>query len=172
MSMQTWEELINGSLSDATAVTATGEQLLVPDFSVPANYMYPGRILRARLSGKISNIVTTPGTLTVRCRWGGLAGTILVASAAMVMNTVAQTDDQWELEMRIACRALGTLMTSGRIIRGNHTTPGLVDLIPASAGAQVTGLTMNAATNLSFTAQFSLTGNSMTCQQYDLESQS
>ncbi len=175
MSLQSWEELINTIIADATAVTGTSETIMVPDFTLPANYMYPGRILRARLSGLISNVVTTPGTITFRARWGGVSGTVLVASAAMAQNTVAQTNDQCDAEFLITCRSSGSsgsLFTSGRAIRGNNPTAGLVDLIPASGNAVVSALNLAAATALSFTAQFSVTGNSLTVNQYTLESMS
>ena len=93
------------------------ESLLVPDVVIPAMYMYPGRTFALRLAGKISNVVTTPGTITLRVRWGGITGTILVASAAIAQNIVAQTDDTWMLDLLIACRtigATGSFLTSGK----------------------------------------------------------
>ena len=66
MSMQSWEETIYTMLADGPTLTAAAEALLVPDVSIPAAYMYPGRILRATLFGKASNVITTPGTLTLR----------------------------------------------------------------------------------------------------------
>jgi len=59
--------------------------------------------------------VTTPGTLTLRVRWGGVAGTVLVASAALVMDVTARTNAFWYLACTITCRTAGS---SGTFISG------------------------------------------------------
>lgn len=177
MSVQSWMETIAASLADAAAVTGTTETILVPNITLPANYMYPGRVLKARLAGKISNIVTTPGTITLQARWGGVAGASLATSGVISQNIVAQTDDSWEAEFYIVCRtagAAGSFLTSGKAFFGNAiaANAGQVFLIPASANAAVGSLDTTAATALSFTAKFSLTGNSITALSYTLESRS
>src|SRR5690242_14727721 len=108
MSVQSWQELIFRTVASSTAVTGTAEAIMVPDVTLPANYMYPGRVLYARMAGKISNVVTTPGTITLRARWGGVAGTVLAASDAIAQNIVAQTDDSWEAEFWITCQTAGS----------------------------------------------------------------
>lgn len=174
MSIQTWTELLANITADSSAVTGTGEAILVPDVTLPANYMYPGRVLRAYISGKISNVVTTPGTITLRARWGGVAGTILVASPAISQNIIAQTDDQWEAEFVITCRSAGTsgtFLTCGSAVFGNiiAASAGTVTLIPAASNAAVTVNTV-AATAISFSAQFSAASNSVTSMTYLLSS--
>lgn len=172
MSFQSWQELLFSSVSDATAVTGTAESLMVPNITLAAGYMTPGRTLRATLKGVISNIATTPGTMLVRARWGGLTGTTLVASAALAQITTVQTNDQFELEFTISCRTngtAGTMFTSGKIFQGNAPTAPAMLLIPTSANAVVASLDTTVAQALSFTNTFSLTGNSMTINQYLLE---
>jgi hypothetical protein len=172
MSLQTWSETIFSSVADATAVGTTGEQLAVPNITLPANYMYPGRVLRARLLGIISNIATTPGTITLRARWGGLSGTVLAASAALAQNTSAQTNDAIDLEFIITCRSngsAGSMFTTGRVLQGNAVTIPSWFSIPANGNAVVGSLDTTIAQALSFTGQFSLTGNSWTVNQYTLE---
>lgn len=177
MSVQSWVETIAASLADSTAVTGTAEAVMVPNLTLPANYMYPGRVLRARMSGKISNVVTTPGTITLRARWGGVAGTVLAASDAIAMNIVAQTDDAWEAEFYITCRtagASGSFLTSGKAFFGNIVAAsiGQAQLIPSASNAAVGSLDTTAATALSFTAKFSVNLNSLTVLQSTLESMS
>lgn len=174
MSSQSWQELVFSLVADAAAVTGTGEAILVPDITLPANYMQPGRVLRAYISGKISNVVTTPGTITLRARWGGVAGTILATSGAISQNIIAQTDDQWEAEFFVTCRSIGgsgTFLTCGHAVLGNivGASAGTVVLIPASSNAAVTVNTV-AATAITFTAQFSAASNSVTAQTYLLSS--
>lgn len=175
MSIQSWQETIFASLADSTAVTGTAEAIVVPDITLPANYMYPGRVLYARIAGKISNVVTTPGTITLRARWGGVAGTVLAVSDAISQNIIVQTDDSWEAEFWITCRtagASGSFLTSGKAFFGNAiaASAGQVILIPSASNAVVGSLTTVAATALSFTAKFSVNLNSITALQYTLAS--
>lgn len=175
MSRQTWTELLFELTADATAVTGTGEAIVVPDITLPANYMYPGRVLRAYISGKISNVVTAPGTITLRARWGGVSGTILVASPAISQNIIAQTDDQWQAEFIVTCRtagAAGSFLTCGSAVFGNiiAASVGQTVLIPAASNAAVGSLNTTAATAISFTAQFSAASNSVTSMTYLLSS--
>ena len=175
MSTQSWEECVFISLAASTAVTGTGETIVVPDITLPANYMYPGRVLKARIAGKISNIITTPGTVTLRARWGGVAGTVLAASDAIAQNIIAQTDDSWEVEYYIVCQtagAAGSFLTSGKAVLGNiiAAQAGQTVLIPSASNAAVGSLDTTAATAISFTLKFSLGGNSATALSYILES--
>lgn len=173
MSMQSWVETIF-SQGAGSALTAASEALLVTDVSIPAGYMYPGRTLHLQLTGKASNVVTTPGTLTVRLRWGGLAGTVLVASAAMTQNVAAQTDKTWTLDAYVRCLtdgATGTFLSWGVMHRGNCAVAAASDLVPdmlpASSNAAVT-VDTTAAKLLSVTAQPSLGTASITCLGYVL----
>lgn len=175
MSLQSWQETIYTMIGNGPTLTAAAEALMVPDFSIPASYMYPGRVLRATLFGKASNAVTTPGTVTLRCRWGGLAGTVLAASAALTQNVAVQTDKSWWLTFYIQCLTVGstgTFITFGTAHRGNQAAAAVADmtpdLIPANTPAAVTVDTTTAKL-LSFTAQPSLATASWTCMQYVLE---
>jgi len=179
MSLQTWEEALYSSIADATQISnSTTETIMVPDTSIPARYWYPGRTLKATLNGVMSNVVTTPGTLTLRARFGGVAGTVLAASAALALNTTAQTNAQIWIEFLLTCRAAGwsatsgSLWTSGKAALGNsRATQGLLDNIPASGNAVVASLDLTSASTLSFTAQFSVATNptNLTINQFVLE---
>lgn len=175
MSMQSWEETIYAMVADGPTLTAAAEALLVPDVNIPAAYMYPGRILKATLFGKASNAVTTPGTLTLRTRWGGLAGVVLAASAALTQNVIVQTNKSWWWEMYLVCRtvgATGTFLTYGTAHRGNCAAAVVADmtpdLVPDSGLAAVT-VDTTIAKLLSFTAQPSLSTASITAMGYKLE---
>ena len=92
MSVQSWCETVYVQ-GAGTSLTAAAEALLVSDVQIPGGYMYPGRVMHGIVVGKASSAATTPGTLTLRIRWGGLAGTILAASAAMTQNIAVQQDE-------------------------------------------------------------------------------
>lgn len=176
--MQSWQELINVQLAAGPALTAAAEALMVSDVSIPANYMYPGRVLRGTISGIASNAVTTPGTATLRARWGGLAGTALADSGALTQNVAAQTDRVWVARIWIVCvtaGATGTFRTFGFIMRGNCAIAAVADIAenptqwPRATNALVT-VDTTIAKLLSFTHQPSLTTASWTAQSYLLES--
>ena len=172
MSMQSWVETIYSQGAGPT-LTAAAEALLVTDVTIPAGYMYPGRILHAVITGKASNAVTTPGTLTLRARWGGLAGTVLAASDALTQNVAAQTDKTWLVNFYIMCLTTGTtgtFLTWGSALRGNAQVASVAapDLIPSASNTGVT-VDTTVAKLLSFTAQPSLGTASITAQAYFLK---
>lgn len=169
-------ELINTQVTDGATITAAAEALLVTSAPLPAHYFRPGRLVRALLVGKASNAATTPGTLTLRCRWGGIAGTVLAASPALTQNVIAQTDVTWIWNLNILCRAGGSggnLLTFGDVVRGNRAAAAVADitpdLIPAGTLAEV-AVDVSVASSLSFTAESSVTTASITCMGFVLES--
>jgi len=164
MSLQTWNELLYSSVTDATQISnSTTETIMVPDTNLPEKYWYPSRTVKATLIGNMSNVATTPGTLTLRARFGGVAGTVLAASAALALSTTARTAANFWIEFFITCRAAGwsttagTLRTSGRCCLGlSASVSGRVDNIPDISNADVASLDLRSASVLSFTAQFSV----------------
>jgi len=177
MSKQSWEELLLSPVIDATVISNTvTETIMVPDTTIPANYFSAGRTLRVTLIGKMSNVVTTPGTLTLRARWGGVAGTVLVASAALALNTAAQTNSTIKIEFLVTCRVEanpGTLLATGSACLGlSASVQGRVDMIPASAPAAVGSLDLVSAVALSFTAQFSVNTNPTNLQIMEMKLES
>lgn len=155
---------------------STSETIVCPDFYVPAYTMLPGRTLFIVAYGVMSNVVTTPGTLTMRVRWGGVAGTLLFASAAQGLDTTARTNSHWRMEGHIVCRTDGSTGTfrSGGILDCNVLSSTAANLLPAlmgSAGAPLANssadVTVDTTTSklLSVTAQFSVATNptNLTC---------
>jgi hypothetical protein len=174
-----WVETLDSLTADGTQISnTTSETIICPDFSIPAYYMVPGRTLQIWAMGVMSNVVTTPGTLTMRARWGGVAGTVLLASAAQGLDTTARTNSLWALECWIACRSAGSsgAFMSGGIFWGNVLSSTAANLLPAllgSAGAPLASgnaaVTVDTTTAklLSLTAQFSVSTSptNLTCQQ-------
>lgn len=175
MSRQTWAELLAWLTVDATALANNAsEAIIVPDFTIPANYMQDGRVLRARIFGKLS----TTGTPTMiwGVRWGGVAGTLLANTEAVTMGSgVANVN--FALEILLQTRANGA---SGKIITSGemtvHTAAGTIlgnvfGVSGYDAPAEVTvDLSIDKA--LSFTGKWSAASasNTMTVHQYTLES--
>ena len=66
MSRQLWTETLLWTESNgANFNNTTTETILFPNFTIPANYMQDGKVLRLTAMGKLSNIVTTPGNLNL-----------------------------------------------------------------------------------------------------------
>lgn len=164
------------------ALTAATEAIMVPDVQIMAGYLSPGTILRATIWGKQSNAVTTPGTLTLRARWGGVAGTLLCTSGALTQNVIAQTDKTFKLVWEIECMSLGAaggtaaqLLATGYAIRRNRAAAVVADIspdifpenTPAAVSANVA-----ADTSVSFTAEPSLGTASIQAMRYRLEAMS
>jgi hypothetical protein len=55
-------------------------------------------VLSIRAAGRVSNIVTTPGTLTLDVRIGPTSNIIVANGGAMALNTVAKANVPWWLE--------------------------------------------------------------------------
>lgn len=182
--VQGWEEALDTTVADGTQISNTvTETIVCPDFNIPAFYMAAGRILRLWAFGVNSNVVTTPGTLIMRVRWGGSGGTLLAASAAQGLDTTAHTNALWAMLVYIVCRtpgATGTFLTGGRFDIFNLLTTTAANLLPpllgsagtpgASGSAAVT-VDTTAAKLLSITGQFSVATSptNLTCQQRVIE---
>lgn len=183
MSRYGFFECLAWSEVDGTAVATTAKGSLIPP-----NALYPagaggtfwdvGKKVRMEAEGRISNIVTTPGTFQIFAMVGAVN---VFTSQAIALNIIAKTNVSWNMYLKLTCRSIGsgtaaTIMGQGRIeteslvipvagwIAGNPSAMNM----PASAPAVGTGFDSSAAANIDLQAQFSLTGNSMTCHQYSL----
>lgn len=182
MSLQTWHESLIASIGDSTALTAsTTPTSIIPaaaKLTLPANYFYVGRMIRILAHGRISNIVTTPGTLALELKFGA---TSVAASGAMALNIVAKTNVPWSLEWDLTCRAVGSgssanLMHQGRwwsesVIGAPLPSAGGVPchMLPNSAPAVGTGFDSTSSQVVDLFGTWSLNNaNSITCHQFTL----
>lgn len=156
-------------IADGTQILNTvTETIMAPDFAFAANdsRIYPGAAINVRCYFDVSNVVTTPGTLTFRLRWGGVAGTVLVASAAIALDTVARSNYSGMLDADIIWRTIGSAGSAyamGMVVvtdipaissPPNGTVPPF--MMPATGPAVTSSLDTTTAKNLSVTAQFSV----------------
>lgn len=109
MSLQSWQETLITAQVDGSALsnTTTATSILPAQakFTLPANFFAIGKALRVKASGRISTVVTTPGTLTLDIRFGS---TVVMNGGAMSLNIVAKTNVNWLLELMATCRAVGS----------------------------------------------------------------
>lgn len=186
MPHNSWQGLLISQQADgaalATSTTETSILLGQAKYTLPAGFMEnSSQALRIRAMGRVSNIVTTPGTLTFRVKFGSIA---VATSPAFALNIVAKTNVTWILDWDLTCRSVGngtlaTFMHSGQWQSESYVgspVPGSggpgVGMIPASAPAVGTGFDSTVSNVIDLTAQWSISnaGNSIQCHTYKLES--
>ena len=180
MSRQLWTETIwdNGGINGAAVANTTTETILFPNATIPAWYLRDGRRFRITARGKISNVVTTPGNIDFKLRWGGVSGTILAQSSAIALSATANTDAMFEIYIDLEVRGngpSGSVLAIGEAYCANLAT--LVPMMMGSAGgasgntpAAVT-VALDADTAISLTAHFSIANasNSITGMIFYIE---
>lgn len=166
MSRQYWSENLLAATASGTAInTSTTETILFPNVTIPANYMADGRCLRIRAFGAYGTTATP--ALTFALRWGGVAGTVLAKTGAMVTTSGvgggASMTAPWSFEAVIQVRAngsSGSLMTNGEVILYTSTlgTAGTVTNygMPQPLASGSTGGTTPVAVTCDLTADTAL----------------
>lgn len=167
---------------DGTAGTSTTENSLLDPaakFVIQAGFFDKiGKRLHIHASGRISNIVTTPGTLTWKFKLGPTNNIAVATSRAIALNIVAKTNVGWDLEWYLTLRARGSGTTANFMHNGVWTSESVIGSPAGSSGGGIlqdapvvgTGFDSTVANIADLTATFSLTGNSITLHTYGLES--
>lgn len=167
----------------ANSTTATSILDSANRIVIPTKVFEVGRVFRVQASGRISNIVTTPGTLTLDLRMTGASTVIVATSSAMQLNAVAKTNVTWLLNWLLTVRSIGsgtaaTLFHSGFWHSESVVGSGLPSatgsgslLIPASAPAVGTGFDSTVDQTLDLFATFSIAnaGNSIQLHQFTID---
>jgi hypothetical protein len=99
MPNQGWRSTLISQQVDGTALnTSTTETSILASqakFVLPANFLqYAGQKLHVRAIGRVSNIVTTPGTLTFKVKFN-TTPIAVASSGALALNVVAKTNVTW-----------------------------------------------------------------------------
>lgn len=179
MSRQTWVQQLVEAQGDGSALAnSTSQTSILPaaaKFTLPSNLFLVGTRLRIRASGRISNIVTTPGTLTFEVKFGS---TVVMSSGALVLNTTAKTNVSWLINWMATCRAIGALANlmhvgvfmSESVVSSPSGTMGS-HAMPASAPAVGTNFDSGASQTVDLFATWSIAnaGNSIQLHEYGLE---
>src|ERR1700720_1837719 len=113
MSLGYWETLVSLAGDGATQTPVGPTTLLtLAAAGAQARYVMAGGRLRVqdvlhlRASGRISCVVTTPGTAQFRLLWG-TGGTAFMSTGAVPLNIVAQTTQPWVLDIEGTVRVAG-----------------------------------------------------------------
>jgi hypothetical protein len=177
-----WDSTLVAAAVDGAASAATTATSLLPAAARltinPNFFSRAGQMLRVRATGRVSNIVTTPGTLTLALALGPTSNIAAWSSGAISLNTTAKTNVSWDLSVTLTLRAFGSGTSSNFMGIGTWTSESVVGaaagsalpmLCPASAPAVGTGFDSTVTNILDLQGTFSLAGNSITCHQFEVE---
>ena len=93
MSLQSWQETLVSAQGDGPQIlNSSSAATIIPaaaKITLPNNYFNVGKVLRLTITGGISCVNTTPGTLTLDLRLGAV---IAFTSQAIPLNVVAKTN--------------------------------------------------------------------------------
>ena len=179
--------LVEAQIDGTAVANTTTEGSLLP--AVAKIFLQSGYINRigkrfqVRASGRISNIVTTPGTLTLKFKLGPTANIAVATSQAIQLNAVAKTNVAWILEAFFTVRAIGSGTTATLFTNGTWTSESVVGsgvpsaggagsaMWAASAPAVGTGFDSSVANQIDLTATWSIAnaGNTIQLHTFALE---
>jgi len=101
-------QVISSSYTDGPTLTGAAAASCVPTYvptTLPAGYWQIGRIWRWTAAGRISCVITTPGT----ARWDVRLGAVVAFDTlAIPLNIVAKVTVPWFLQITMTCRAVGS----------------------------------------------------------------
>jgi len=103
---------LSNSLTQTSLLPASGKACA---FGI--GYFAPGKVIEFCFSGRISTLVTAPGTLALALRLGT---TDILASGSMTLNVNAQTNTHWTLRGELLCVASGTGTSTTFMPKGCH----------------------------------------------------
>jgi hypothetical protein len=160
---------ITASTTETRLQAATAHCTLAPNY-----FDQLGKTIEIVMRGRITTVVTTPGTLTLRVKLGStvttgtgaIAGGVSVwDSGAIALNVVAKTNVTWGLNLLLTSFVLGDgalakLMGVGQIcseaLVGATAGQPLDFWLPASAPVVGTGFDSTASQSLNISSQWSI----------------
>lgn len=128
--------LVIGS-ADGPTLTAAAAASCIPVTSrliLPNNYWVVGKQWRVKLAGRISCVVTTPGTARFDFRTGSAGTIISFDTGALNLNVVAKTTVPWQLDVDLTCRSVGNAAGTTLFGIGRFTSEAVVGAPLPSAG--------------------------------------
>lgn len=166
--------------------TYTTAKTVIPATSLitlPSNYVKIGSTFEITVIGGLSNIVTTPGTVTMQMMMGSA---IAFTTGAIQLNATAHTLLPFRLDVMLTCRAVGSgtsanFMGTGRLQgiqptltagQTDATNTGGIFSSPATAPTVGAGFDSTIANILDFWTGFSISnaGNGIQVEQYIVKS--
>ena len=137
MSGYTWVETKASAVADSTAVSntttpttiihATAKPVIAAQEIVKA-----GQVFRVTVTGRISTLVTSPGTLTLDFRLGSA---VIFNGGAMALNVNAQTNATFKLIVHLRLVTVGSGTTATAIGTGQFISRAVIGSAAVGVGA-------------------------------------
>jgi len=184
MPLQNWNEVLTASIVDGATLTAAASASCIPGNNVltfPSYAFKVGKVYRITAFGRLSCVVTTPGTARFQVRSDPSGTTSIYDTGAIPLNIVAKTTLPWLLEIWLTCRAVGSgtscnFMGSGRfqsetVIGSPAVTAGGNGsmVVPVTTPAVGSGIDSTVANKLDLFFTQTVATGSLTCHQYIVE---
>lgn len=188
MPQQGWVQLLDPGPSQvdgpALTNTVTPTSLLhaTAKPQLYANFWRIGKQIEVVAAGRISTLVTTPGTLTLELRLGPADPPIIIVAngGAMALNTVAKVNVPWILKWRLTCRAIGNGTAANLMHQGEWVSEAVIAsplptvggpgelLLPNAAPAVGTGFNSTIGLFMDFFGRWSIANaaNSIQVHQF------
>jgi hypothetical protein len=176
--------LINQQVDGTALTNTTTATSLLPTqakYTLAPNWdLNTSSKLKIRANGRVSTLVTAPGTLTLDVRFGSV---IVFNGGAMSLNIVAKTNVTWALEVDLLLRTIATGVNSNLYGVGRWMSEAIIGtglptvsasgllLLPASAPAVGTSFDNSLTTNtvdLFATWSTANAANSIRCDDFEL----
>lgn len=109
MGQQLWHQpLIISTVDGPTLTSAAAASCLPPHakIALPNNYWQVGKHWRVKATGRISSVITTPGTARFDIRMG--SNVVFDSQAILLDSVAAHTTVGWDLELLLTCRIAGS----------------------------------------------------------------
>lgn len=138
-------EVLATAQVDGTANTTGAAASCIPTqakYGLPANYFdFIGRKVQIKASGRVSSVITTPGTMRFDVRMGG---TVVFDSLAVLLDVAAaHVNVPWFLDIELTARVVGSVaQLFGQGTLGSEAVKGFGT---APVGFVVAGLPWNTA---------------------------
>ena len=168
-----WSQTLISANASSAAVTANSATDLVPnwDYTFPANFFTIGTKIRIHASG-IMTISATPGTETFAVEMGS---SVVHATFGAITLVASASTQKWWLDIDLECRAVGastatTFVATALFLTATAllATPPFQVLPLTGAIAAGTGVDGTATQKMSLYGTFSVTGDSVTVEQYEV----
>jgi len=119
----------------ANSTTATSLMSTGRTPTLPSNYFDKiGKRVVLEAWGRMSNIVTTPGTLTLDVRLGTSSPIVVWNGGAISLNTTAKTNVPWRLRVDMQATAIGASTTATLIGLGDFQSESVIGSPATTAG--------------------------------------
>ena len=178
--MPGYESTLVEQQGDGTALnTSTTETSIIRaecKILLPSGYINRvGRRFLIRATGRISNIATTPGTLTLRFKLGPTANIAVTTSTAIALNTTAKTNVGWFLDLGLTVRSIGSGTAATIFGQGSFQSESVVSSVAGTANAAMwqqsapavgTGFDSSVANQIDLTAAWSISNASNSIQTH------